>query len=230
MYIGVDGCRTGWLAVAQLTNGAVTAKVCAGFTRILDSFPKSAVIAVDIPIGLADAGPRACDQYARRTLGVPRSSSVFPAPLRPVLQARSYEEACRTRLQIEGKKMSRQAWGIVPKVRELDDLLIANKRLRRRVFEVHPEISFAEWAGKPLEFSKKESAGRQERLSLIESVWPGAAARSRTELGRGGYQLDDLYDAFAVLWTAQRIVAGTHRTIGTTQERDSRGLPMQILV
>jgi predicted RNase H-like nuclease len=230
MYVGVDGCRAGWLAVARSTDGTVRANVHARFADVIDSLPNSALIAVDIPIGLLDAGSRTCDRYARQALGPARRSSVFPAPLRAVLEARSYQEACRVRLRIEDKKMSLQAWGIVPKVREVDDLLVANKDLIHRVFEVHPEVTFAEWAGSPLAFSKKKAAGREERLRLIESAWPGAVARSRTELGRADYQVDDLYDAFAGLWTVQRIVARAHRSIPATDELDSKGLPMRIVI
>lgn len=147
-----------------------------------------------------------------------------------VLKAQTYQEACRTRLRIEDKKTSLQAWGIVPKVRELDDLLTTDGALVRRVFEVHPEVTFTEWAARPMEFSKKKAAGRAERLNLIESVWPGATDRSRKELDSGDYQLDDLYDAFAALWTAQRIATGTHRFIPATEELDSQDLPMRIAV
>ena len=217
--------------MAQSPDGRITAKVHACFEDIIDSFPQTAILAVDIPIGLSDTGPRTCDLEARRTLGSPRGSSVFPAPLRAVLQAMTYQQACRIRQQIDGKKMSVQAWGIVQKVREVDRLLIADKRLARRVFEVHPEITFNTWAGRPLHSSKKTTTGHQERLALIESVWPGAVAQSRQQIGHADYQLDDLHDAFACLWTAQRIAAGTHQTIPATEEAvDSKGLPMRIVV
>jgi len=51
-----------------------------------------AVLAIDIPIGLLD-GPRACDKAARKLLGQPRGSSVFPALSRPALGAQTYPEA-----------------------------------------------------------------------------------------------------------------------------------------
>jgi predicted RNase H-like nuclease len=82
-----------------------------------------------MPIGLPERGPRACDLEARRLLGPGRASSVFPAPIRPVLVATSYDDACQIRLQVEGKKLSRQAWVIVPKIREVDDMLRDNSEL-----------------------------------------------------------------------------------------------------
>ncbi len=67
------------------------------------------VIAIDIPIGLPETGPRECDVLARRLLGRARASSVFPAPIRAVLGAKDYQQACAIRHKIEGKKMSKQA-------------------------------------------------------------------------------------------------------------------------
>ena len=43
-------------------------------------------------------------------------------------------------VQIDGKKMSQQAFGILPKIREVDELLTANRTLVGRVVEVHPEV------------------------------------------------------------------------------------------
>jgi predicted RNase H-like nuclease len=74
---------------------------------------------LDIPIGLPLRGSRACDLEARRLLGWPRLTSVFPAPLRPMLTATSYQEAQHIRREIDGKGCSRQAYGIQSKVREV---------------------------------------------------------------------------------------------------------------
>jgi predicted RNase H-like nuclease len=157
---GVDGCPGGWLALVECKDGQPKARVFSRFTDLVNALPNANVIAVDIPIGLPEVGARACDEHARRELAQPRGSSVFPAPLRAVLAARSWEEACMIRLRIDGKRMSKQAWGIVPKVREVDALLRGDAKLAARVFEVHPEVSFAAWAGGPLRHSKKKSPGK----------------------------------------------------------------------
>ena len=69
--------------------------------------------------------------------------------------------------------MSKQAWGIVPKVREVDALLREDAKLAVRVF---------------------------------------------------------LYDAFAALWTARRILTKKSRAIPSTSASDANGLPMRIAV
>ena len=227
---GVDGCPGGWLALVEYKDGRLHARVFSRFADLANALPKAKVIAVDIPIGVPQIGARGCDQHARRELGQPRGSSVFPAPLRAVLAAQSWEDACRIRLRIEGKRMSKQAWGIVPKVREVDSLLRKDAKLAARVFEVHPEVSFAAWAGGPMRHSKKKSAGQLTRGTLISAEWPDAITSCRTMLTGERYALDDLHDAFAALWTARRILIKKSRVIPSDPASDASGLPMRIVV
>jgi hypothetical protein len=44
------------------------------------------------------------------------------------------------------------------------------------------------------------------------------------------YEVDDLYDAFAALWTPRRISANKSRAIPLISARDANGLPMRIAV
>jgi predicted RNase H-like nuclease len=147
-----------------------------------------------------------------------------------VLPARSWEEACQIRFRLEHKRMSRQAWGIVGKVREVDEILLRDRRLLDRVVEVHPELTFLEWAGRPVPFGKKTRAGRAQRGALIDSLWPGQLERCRGCLRGAHYAVDDLHDAFAALWTSRRIAAGLARQIPLELQRDPKGLPMRIVV
>src|SRR5205814_8621714 len=80
-------------------------------------------IAIDIPIGLSDDGPRACDLAARRLLGRPRGSSVFPAPCRGALVATTYRRACTVSRRSVGVALSLECFNIVPKIREVDALM-----------------------------------------------------------------------------------------------------------
>src|SRR5262245_39201541 len=183
---GVDGCRGGWLCVVAAGDGGPMAAVlAASFDALLRQLPTDTLIAVDIPIGLASRGARHCDVAARRRLGPGRAGSVFPAPLRDVLAAATYDGACARRAAIDGVRMSRQAFGLTAEVREDDALMVARPALRSGVRECHTEVSFAEWAGRPLGHAKKSSAGRAERLVLIDAAWPGARVRLSAGLPRG---------------------------------------------
>jgi predicted RNase H-like nuclease len=229
VLVGVDGCRGGWLALIDLGHRDIRAWVFRSFLELIDAVPKSALISVDIPIGLPEKGPRHCDLEARRRLGKPRSNSVFSAPLRACLAAKSHEEAGRIRFKIEAKKMSLQAFGILPKIREVDELLRKDSRLARRVIEVHPEVSFAEWnRGKALKYAKRRAEGKAERCRLIEKVWPGVIEGIRERLQGEEYVRDDLYDAFAALWSIRRYAAKSARVLGGSAV-DSRGLVMRIV-
>jgi predicted RNase H-like nuclease len=134
------------------------------------------IVAVDVPIGLLERGARDCDVQARRLLG-PRRSSVFTAPLRPLLAATSQAEASQIRYRLEGKGVSIQASAIVPKIQEVDRLLRGNPNLREIIREVHPELCFFYLNGeRPMSEAKKKPAGRTERVSRF--FGPGAARRS----------------------------------------------------
>jgi predicted RNase H-like nuclease len=228
---GADGCKGGWITlVRDLRTGAIEARCFASASDLLHRQPTPTTLCIDIPIGLTKIGPRACDVHARRLLGPTRASSVFPAPIRPVLLARSWEEACAIRERIEGKRMSKQAWGIVGKVRDVDRELRRHAILRDRVHEVHPEVSFAAWTGHAMHHRKRSRHGRAERVELIASYFgPDAYARVRERFLVTDVGHDDIADAFAVLWTAERVARGTARTLPVTPPLDPHGLRMEIV-
>ena len=99
--LGVDGWRGRWVG-ALLTGRAVELLVLEDVAAAL-AVPDVELIAIDMPIGLSDDGARACDMEARRRLSpFGAASSVFPAPVRPVLAAGSYEEAHRISVAASG--------------------------------------------------------------------------------------------------------------------------------
>ncbi len=89
---GVDGCKAGWFAVWG--DGGKTPRfgVFPDFRTLWLELGHADVIVVDIPIGLPSDVPRACDLEARKLLGQPRGSSVFPPPCREALSAKSHAE------------------------------------------------------------------------------------------------------------------------------------------
>lgn len=224
---GADGCPGGWLCLIASDAKPIVGRIFEDLPALLSFLPGSAVLAIDIPIGLPASGPRACDLEARRLLG-PRASSVFPSPIRSVLRSATYEDACATREAVDGKRMSKQAFAILPKIREVDAVL-RQPGLRCVVRECHPEVSFAQWAGAPLRHPKKKLPGRAERAALIDASWPGERARLGAGLPRGRFATDDLHDAFAALWTAGRIRAGRALELPATVELDEHGLRMEIV-
>jgi predicted RNase H-like nuclease len=170
MIAGVDGYKLGWVAAIDVADRTTTVETFDSFSSILARADLSLIV-IDIPIGLLPAGSRRCDQEARRVLGFPRRSSVFPAPIRPMLEARHWQEACDIRLRIEGKRCNKQVMGILPKIREVDQEL--RPGLQRRVREGHPEVSFALMnCGSAMRYRKSTPQGRPERLHLLKPHFP----------------------------------------------------------
>jgi predicted RNase H-like nuclease len=228
---GADGCRGGWVVLTKdLESGVISWRLAANAHDLIYSHPTPEITALDIPIGLTEHGPRECDLMARQLLGPGRAGSVFPAPIRPILYAVSYEEACEISARIDRKKISRQTYGIIPKIRDIDAVLRQDPKLQARVREVHPEICFYHLAGqRPLQHSKKKPEGRQERYELLYPIfghWLQAALSERRELSS---QEDDVLDAFAALWTAERIAMNSFHVIPASPPRDSYGLCMEIV-
>jgi predicted RNase H-like nuclease len=226
---GVDGCRGGFVcALREERTGELRFRLFESARALFASRPAPAVIGIDIPIGLLDAGPRGCDREARTALG-PRRASVFPSPLRPALRARTRAEADRITRRADGRGVGAQAFAIYARVREVDAELRRSRALRRRVAEVHPELAFLRMnGGRPLE-SKHTPSGIAQRRRLL-SAWVG---RAELRAARGALLSrevadDDLLDALAVLWSAARIGRGLAQGFPEPAPRDRFGIPMQI--
>lgn len=226
---GVDGCRGGWIAICkEVASGEISSAVYASSEQLVYSSPNPEVLALDIPIGLTDSGPRQCDILARKMLGQPRGSSVFPAPIRPALAAADQNEASSISRSIDGKGVSAQAFAIYRRVGEVDELMRSDERALGYVREIHPELCFMAWNnGEPILEPKKSHQGMNVRLSLVTAHFgETAASLVRMRHPRGQVADDDIYDAFAALWTAERILLGIAKSIPDKPEIDPFGLPM----
>lgn len=228
---GLDGCRAGWLCLTKdLETGTIVASIFPSISALLDLNPRPDAAMVDVPIGLTDSGPRDCDLLARAHLRAPRSSSVFPAPVRPTLIATSYAHACQLGVEADGRKLSKQAWAILPKILEVDTFLQSDPTLQQWVREVHPELCFWAWNNNmAMANRKKSTAGRTEREALVQPLYGAAYAAAQTSLPRGQYGNDDLLDAFSALWTAERFVAGQSVVTPGEPPVDSCGLRMEMI-
>jgi predicted RNase H-like nuclease len=221
---GLDGYKKGWIAVVDLEDGRTTVRTYLNFKAVVDDRDVTEIV-IDIPIGLVKRGSRACDIEARKHLGPKRGSSVFPAPIRAMLAARSWEEACQILFALEGKKCSKQLWGILPKIREVDEEM--QPKIQERIREGHPEVCFTMMnAGKAIKYRKTTSPGRDERLALLEKDFSDI----RSHLSDVPGSKTDIIDAYACLWTARRVAKGEAVSLPKDPERDERGLRAEIVV
>ncbi len=225
---GIDGCRGGWVVATVPGSGVAGAELCVhpDLGEVVATLRSGslAAAAVDIPIGLASEGPRACDREARRLLG-PRRSSVFPAPARAVLAATTYDEACALSRRACGKALSKQLYNIIGKIREMDE--VQSPCLQRRLREACPELSFALMnGGAPMHHTKRTPEGQAERVAVLESGL-GVEVAPLVSRPPAGAARGDVLDALALAWTARRALAGTCLRLGG--ESDARGLRMEVI-
>lgn len=227
MIAGADGTSKGWVAVVCDDD---LGKPTACFVNALAELPRTLrVVAVDVPMGLPERGCRDADRLARKALGEPRRRSVFPCPIRSVLGARSWEDACARTERVDGRRVSKQTFGILQKIEEADGLVRSESWARRLLYEVHPELSFAKMSGTPMEYSKKSQAGRAERRRIITDVFGPGTFEAALATVRGNHVAsDDLTDAFAAVWSAWRILHCQAEKLPAERTVDGKGLPMHI--
>lgn len=236
---GVDGCKAGWLVViveATKQSSQLNApylfkwkslSVASTFTEVLSKTSDCKLVCVDIPIGLSDTGPRNCDIAARKLLSGQRASSVFPAPIRPSLSANDYETATKISFERSGKKLSRQSFALLEKIRQVDDLM--TPQLQQRIREIHPEISF--WAlnsQKAVQQNKKTVPGQAQRHQLLQQIFIDMD-NILSKSAASAYAMDDAFDALVAAWTAARTVLGKAKTLPENPELDSKNLRMEML-
>jgi predicted RNase H-like nuclease len=223
---GIDGCRGGWVVATVPVDGAGpyvverVADLADVFGRLESGYLDA--VAIDMPIGLSSSDRRSCDIDARRIVG-PRRSSVFPAPPRSVLGARTYDEATARCRVASGRGMSRQVFGILPKIEEVDRLVSPARQ--DRVVEVHPEVSFAVLAGHPMSRPKRTVDGSSQRRAALRGTFGDIDAEIDRRVP--GARPDDVVDALVAAWSATRLALGTAVRVGG--ELDERGLRMEIV-
>jgi predicted RNase H-like nuclease len=216
--LGVDGWRGRWVG-ALLDGHRVTLLELPDAAAVL-AVPDVEVVAIDMPIGLSEDGVRACDLGARRRLGR-AGSSVFPAPLRQVLDATDYRDACRISVAASGKALSKQSWNLVPAIRSLDDAL--GNPPTDRVVEVHPELAFRALDDR-VDAPKASARGLAQRIRALEPVMDVLDALA---VAPPGVPAVDALDACAAAWSARRLADGRGECVGDGRT-DSRGRPLRI--
>ena len=232
--LGVDGYRGGWVFVRiNLSGQGLSAGIVRSFRDLLSGPAADAKMTlIDMPIGLASTGRRACEAEARKLLSPRRASSVFPSPRRTMLSFDDYAAANewgKAQGAHAGGGLSKQAWMITPKIKEIDEAMTPEDQ--SRIGEGHPEIAFTRLNdGSPCYFSKRTPEGKAERYRLLKRHGLPAARRIYTELRLEHGAIigeDDVYDACALALSARARLAGQaiHLTDGA---RDEKGLLMEI--
>ncbi len=226
--LGVDACVAGWVGALLRPDGRVTVHVSATIDALVEHVRESAVplvVAIDIPIGLPDSGPRQADVLARKELPG-KGSSVFPTLTRAAYLAETYADGREANLAATdgASSASAQAWALGPKILQVDAWV--RNGAGGRVIEVHPELCFARMAGEPILVAKRTPEGvalRREALARVGIVAPAWFSGA-------GFAEDDLLDACAAAWTAVRHVQGETASFPDPPEVFGDGIPAAIWV
>jgi predicted RNase H-like nuclease len=195
---GVDGTKKGLVAVVleggRFAEDLLISPIDSAFNELHDVY----VIAIDVPIGF---GPRAADAEARKFLAG-AASTVFSTPSREVLE----------RPFGPGLGVSAQAHALGARILHVTSLAQADDRIH----EVHPEVSFrAMNGGRPLRYRKKSAGGAIERIALLQRHEIEIAELRETAIA----PLDDVLDAAAAAWSAERIAQGIAETLPDSPKR-----------
>lgn len=258
-FVGVDACTGGWVSVGLNRGGEYELKAFFFFDELLAYFESAKLILVDIPIGLFQgAGRRMCDKDAKTKLGKIKDS-VFWTPTRqianwleqlpleqpPQSYSAAYKAARKYELKFTDNKqsMSSQAFGILPRIAEVDKVMLERKRKGEtipKIREVHPEICFWAMKGRKELLHKKnekDGTGIKERIDILKSIEISSLnAQNLIDDGHirfcwRGVGDDDILDAFAAAATAYHVSLNPDQfqTLPANPPKDAKGLSMEMV-
>lgn len=225
---GIDGYKGGWMAVV-VDSGAFSDATLEWSNSLEDLIKRTLVdfYLVDIPIGLS-SGPadRLVESSVRKFL-TGKTSSVFNAPCRQALDEVEYPEASRTNFDVLGKKLSKQTWAIVPKIKEAD--VTVGRLGGQKIAEGHPEVSFALLMDKVLVSKKRSAKGLLERLSGLTNLGFDFGRLAKDLPIDHPAAADDVLDAAVLSWSAWRVCSNNHKSFPPEPQFDAHGVRMAIL-
>lgn len=214
--VGLDGCSTGWIG-AVLTSNGITVDYLSDLAEVDELCGPHATVGIDMPLVLAASGKRPADEAAKRILGR-RSSTIFLAPVKSALNAVTFEEANAANRIDGGFGLSRQSYGLLAKIREVQAWSAATSL---SLYEIHPEIGFMDILASEALPSKKTWAGVEMRRRALEQVG-FLPIHVSTAAGRNAAP-DDVLDACVVAWVANEVANNSGRALPTTYRKDSNG-------
>ena len=140
-------------------------------------------------------------------LPVNYKSSVFNPPVKVVLTAKDYNEACQINQFLTGKKISIQTWNILPKIKEVNEVMAKNAQFATKLIETHPETFFYRLNNDvPLHNKKKTKEGRSERLEILSQLdnhTPHIFNEIIEKTKRKDLAYDDILDALVLAYVAK---------------------------
>ena len=195
MYLGIDGCRAGWVVADIDEEKKLSHRVIASLQALKDDACQLALI--DIPLDFAEQTYRPCEIEAQKLLGSAKRASIFLTPHRQAVFATSYPEANRLNRLYLGKGLSVQSWNICGKIKEAIGFIGIFPAFP--LCEAHPELSFYFLNNRRSLLSKKANKeGAAERLEIISRCgnnYPEVIGETLRNTKRKDVKMDDIIDA-----------------------------------
>lgn len=232
LFVGVDGCKGGWIA-ASINHRELQLYKYADFSELVYDNEHFDGMLVDMVMGL----PSNIEQYDKRPDGIarklikPRTSTIFAVPARQSVYEPTKEKQKEANLSAIGKVLSEQTIAIIPKMREVDEFLLANEAYLNVIRESHPEVCFARLNGKVLMTNKSERDGITDRIRVLSIYLPDISEDFVKVSSKSlGCKQDDILDAICLAVTANLDTQGKSEIIPEKPFTDDKGLKMQMVI
>jgi predicted RNase H-like nuclease len=147
---------------------------------------------------------------------------VFLTPPRAEIEASTHAVTTAASVRSTGFGVSQQSVAPTPRIREVDEW---DQYAPCRVYEVHPEISFAVLLGAPASAPKNSWAGMSERRRALE--WGELTLEHIDGDAAVRAAVDDVLDAPVAAWSARRIARGQAMKVPDPAPAGRRDAPSQ---
>lgn len=229
-WIGVDGCKGGWIAAVLRENKVVIKKYESIHTLVSD-YPEFDELFIDMVIGLPSTKEHIRPDSAARKVIKERASTIFPVPCRQAVYASTVAELYDENVRILGKKFTPLTVGIIPKMRELDEFLQANEKYKNKMKESHPEVCFSRLNKETLLTRKVTIEGQKERIQVLSRFVETETLEELTTRAKKFHcKVDDIIDAICLAVCARLAGNGEYEVIPEDVMEDETGLLMQMTI
>ncbi len=229
-YIGVDGCKGGWIA-AILSDGILNIKKFENIPELVAHNTDYNEFLIDMVVGLQSSKEEIRPDSAARALIPGKASTIFTMPSRQAVYADSREAIRSANKLALGKDLSAQTIAIIPKMRELDEFLQKNPVHKDRIKECHPEVCFSRINGSVIKSKKAEPQGLTDRINVVKKFFPDITEEFPYRLSKEyKCNADDILDAVILCITACLKSMGQTEVIPREIHKDVTGLTMQLTI
>lgn len=228
-YIGIDGCKGGWIA-AILDPSGLRIEKYSNMENLVKQNADFSECLVDMVIGLQEKATDVRPDGYARTIISKRASTIFPAPCRQAVYAQNVSEKYDINEKILGKKFTPLTLGIMPKMREMDEFFENNPMYKNVIKESHPEVCFSRLLGECIMSKKNTTEGVLERIDILSQfihIDKNYLWKREKEIK---CNLDDIIDAICLAVTSALAHDGKGEVIPPEPMEDAKGLLMQMVI